>query len=85
MAQALTKAMPGSLELPTLFEPDREAAKRFIEFLTANIRNPNTWRAYARAAVEFAVWCEQNDPRELADREIERHRMHVDDVSCNLA
>jgi site-specific recombinase XerD len=29
---------------------------RFFEFFTANIRNPNTRRAYARAAVEFFDW-----------------------------
>jgi hypothetical protein len=34
--------------LPKLFAPDPDAARRFIEFFTANIRNPNTRRAYAR-------------------------------------
>jgi hypothetical protein len=29
------------------------ASYRFLEFFTAQIRNPNTRRAYARAAVEF--------------------------------
>jgi hypothetical protein len=29
------------------------AGVRFLEFFTANIRNPNTRRAYARAADEF--------------------------------
>ena len=29
------------------------ASYRFFEFFTAQIRNPNTRRAYARAAVEF--------------------------------
>jgi hypothetical protein len=28
------------------------------EFFTANIRNPNTRRAYARAASGFLSWCE---------------------------
>jgi hypothetical protein len=28
----------------------------FFEFFTAQIRNPNTRRAYARAAVEFFDW-----------------------------
>ena len=31
---------------------------RFFEFYTAQIRNPNTRRAYARAAVEFFDWLE---------------------------
>ena len=34
------------------------ASYRFLEFFTANIRNPHTRRAYARAAVEFFDWLE---------------------------
>jgi hypothetical protein len=33
--------------LPALFAPSPDAGKRFIEFFTANIRNPNTRKAYA--------------------------------------
>ena len=36
-----------------------DAAKRFIEFFTANIRNPNTRAAYARAVADFFRWCER--------------------------
>jgi site-specific recombinase XerD len=32
------------------------ASYRFFEFFTANIRNPHTRRAYARAALEFFDW-----------------------------
>ena len=32
------------------------ASYRFFEFFTAQIRNPHTRRAYARAAVEFFDW-----------------------------
>ena len=35
-----------------------EAAWRYVEFFTANIRNPHTRRAYARACSRFFVWCE---------------------------
>ena len=31
--------------------------QRFLEFFTANIRNPNTRKAYMRAAVDFMEWC----------------------------
>jgi hypothetical protein len=34
-----------------------QAAWRYVEFFTANIRNPNTRRAYARACVRFFGWC----------------------------
>jgi hypothetical protein len=36
-----------------------QAARRFIEFFTANIRNPNTRAAYARAVMDFFGWCER--------------------------
>ena len=35
------------------------AGRRFVEFFTAKIRNPNTRKAYYRAACEFFDWCEQ--------------------------
>jgi hypothetical protein len=34
---------------PALFAPDSAASKRFFEFFTANIRNPNTRKAYTHA------------------------------------
>jgi site-specific recombinase XerD len=34
------------------------AGRRFLEFFTAALRNPNTREAYARAAVRFCEWCE---------------------------
>ena len=33
------------------------AARRFLEFFTANIRNKNTRAAYARAVGQFLAWC----------------------------
>src|SRR5262245_52808225 len=35
-----------------------DAVRRFVEFFTANIRNPNTRAAYARAIAQFCNWCE---------------------------
>ena len=34
-----------------------QAALRFLEFFAANIRNPHTRRAYARACAAFLDWC----------------------------
>jgi hypothetical protein len=34
-----------------------QARMRFLEFFTANIRNPNTRRAYAKGCEEFLAWC----------------------------
>ncbi len=35
-------------------------SRRFIEFFTANIRNRNTRRAYARAVKQFFDWCDEH-------------------------
>src|ERR1700678_3721311 len=35
------------------------ASRRFVEFFTANIRNPNTRKAYYRAIAGFFDWCDQ--------------------------
>ena len=42
------------------------AAYRFFEFFTAQIRNPHTRRAYARAAHEFFAWLEAHGVTQLA-------------------
>src|SRR5215475_9947277 len=47
-----------------------EAAWRYVEFFTANIRNPNTRRAYVRACNRFFAWCED---RALAPSTIRPH------------
>ena len=50
----------GFTSLPTIFiAPGQPAAKRFLEFFTVNIRNPNPREAYYRAARLFSDWCEQ--------------------------
>jgi integrase/recombinase XerD len=50
---------PTSGSVPALFaNAGSDAVRRFIEFFTANIRNGNTRAAYARAAAQFARWCD---------------------------
>src|SRR6266849_5379580 len=85
MAQNIVRVVPGSVALPKLFAPDQDAARRFIEFFTANIRNPNTRRAYARVVTEFAVWCEQNDLRELADIEPVHMAAYIETLQTRLS
>ena len=43
---------------PALFLPSEKAERRFWEFFTAHIRNPNTRIAYLAAVRRFAEWCE---------------------------
>ena len=60
MGNPIQLAIPSTRKLPTLFTPTPDATKRFVEFFTANIRNPNTRKAYTWAVAEFATWCEQH-------------------------
>ena len=50
------RASSSSVSLPAIITGER-AQLRFLEFFAANIRNPNTRRAYARAVNEFLTWC----------------------------
>ena len=51
--------MPGTHLVPALIAAAGEQAGwRYVEFFTANIRNPHTRRAYARACSRFFAWCE---------------------------
>src|SRR3954471_20500740 len=45
------------------------AARRFLEFFAATIRNKNTRMAYYRAACSFFAWLEQRGVAELVDIE----------------
>jgi len=55
------------VELPALVaSADERAQLRFLEFYAVSIRNPNTRRAYARAAGEFLAWCEARGVATLA-------------------
>ena len=45
--------------VPSLIHRDgAEASKRYLEFFAAQLRNPNTRAAYARAAARFFDWCQ---------------------------
>jgi hypothetical protein len=48
--------------VPTLImSAGDQATWRYIEFFTANIRNPNTRRAYGRACQTFFAWCKTRE------------------------
>ena len=44
--------------VPRVFAGDAGVVRRTLEFFAVSIRNPNTRKAYARAAVDFSAWCE---------------------------
>jgi site-specific recombinase XerD len=50
--------LPSDQIVPAAIAAEGEQASwRYIEFFTANIRNPHTRRAYARACGRFFAWC----------------------------
>lgn len=47
--------------VPPLIRNDgAHASRRFLEFFAAQIRNPNTRTAYARASTRFFAWCQDD-------------------------
>ena len=69
MRAALAPASPALfIRAPELVvRAGRQAEKRYFEFFTAEIRNPNTRKAYATAILPFLRWC--------AERGIELQRI----------
>jgi hypothetical protein len=54
--------LPAAHLIPTLIaDAGDHASWRYVDFFTANIRNPNTRRAYARACGTFFTWCEDRN------------------------
>ena len=71
--------------LPALFRPTPAAAKRTLEFFTANIRNPNTRRAYARSVSQFSAWCALHGLQELARIEPVHVAAYIEQLQLTLA
>ncbi len=50
-----------------IFTPTPKAARRTLEFFTAQVNNDHTRKAYMNATRRFAEWCDRNGIRQLAD------------------
>jgi site-specific recombinase XerD len=55
------------LQPAPLFAPTPKAAKRVLEFFTAQINNDHTRKAYLNATRRFAEWCDGRSIGQLAD------------------
>ena len=74
------------LNIPAVFAAAGEqGAYRFIEFFTANIRNPHTRKAYWRAVQAFAEWC--SSQRILSPSHITSLHVaaYIEDLQSHLA
>jgi site-specific recombinase XerD len=70
VAPVTTSTLHSSLVVPaTIVGAGDHAARRFLEFFAAQIRNKNTRMAYYRAACHYFAWVEQHQIGELADIE----------------
>ena len=58
---AASPALPALTAVPApVMDAGDVAARRYVEFFAANIRNPNTRAAYARATGDFFAWCDRH-------------------------
>jgi site-specific recombinase XerD len=73
------------VRIPRLFAPNATAARHFLEFFAANIRNPNTRRAYFRNVREFADWCAIQKFDQLLDLEPLHVAAYVEGLGARLA
>ncbi len=63
-----TASARGALVVPFIFHSGGEkAARRFLEFFAATIRNKNTRAAYYRACCKFFRWCDARGWHRLTD------------------
>jgi site-specific recombinase XerD len=80
------RSLPAALaQVPPLFAPNSRAAKRFLEYFAANIRNANTRRAYVRAILSFADWCQAQNLTEIVDVEPVHVAAFVEQLGQRLA
>ena len=61
------------------------AARRFLEFFTATIRNKNTRMAYGRAVSQFFAWCDRHRIGELADIEPMHIAAYIEALQAAMA
>jgi site-specific recombinase XerD len=59
-------------------EAGDQAARRFLEFFAATIRNKNTRQPYYHATVRFFAWCDRHKIGEIADIEPLHVAAHIE-------
>lgn len=83
---AVIRNTGGGVTLPALIAgAGDQAARRFVEFFTVNIRNKNTRAAYARDAGAFLRWCEKRELSDLRQVEPVHVAAYVEALQAELA
>jgi site-specific recombinase XerD len=69
-ALRISRAIAAEIIVPAIIaDAGDRAARRFLEFFAATIRNKNTRAAYLHAVSRFFAWCEHHQLGQLADIE----------------
>src|ERR1039457_4697278 len=69
-APRISRTVAASVVVPAIVaDAGDHAARRFLEFFAATIRNKNTRTAYLHAVGRFFAWCEHHKLGQLADIE----------------
>jgi site-specific recombinase XerD len=55
------------LQPAPFFTPTPKAARRVLEFFTAQVNNDHARKAYLNATRRFAAWCDEKGIHQLAD------------------
>jgi site-specific recombinase XerD len=66
LSTAIVISPAPELQPAALFTPTPKAAKRVLEFFTAQINNDHTRKAYLNATRRFAAWCDSRGIDELS-------------------
>jgi len=66
----ISRAIAAEIVVPAIIaDAGDKAARRFLEFFAATIRNKNTRTAYLHAVSRFFAWCDHHQLGQLADIE----------------
>ena len=72
--------------VPTIIaDAGDQAARRFLEFFAATIRNKNTRMAYYRAVLQFFAWCDRHQLGQLVDIEPLHVAAYIEGLQQHLA
>jgi integrase/recombinase XerD len=86
LAQKIEVFSPGATSLPLIVvRAGRSASERFVEFFTAQIRNPNTREAYGRAVGRFFLFIDEQFGLKLWDIKPFHVAAYIEELQRELA
>jgi site-specific recombinase XerD len=82
-----TEIIPGNLDgIPALVTASgAQGLKRFVEFFTVTIRNPNTRKVYSRNCGRFLDWCAERRVSQLGEIEPIHVAAYIEELQDSLS